>query len=267
MDAALSARLNGSETGSAAFVQDVQLVDGLYPVSALVGTETMDGYLRQLPVKVTSYITYEEPIAYASTTQELSSQLLGYRSVKTKGVNGVQSVTAEVVTIDGVEQSRTVVSTSVIKEPVNEVIAVGGKKYNDVSVAGDGKSTGAFVWPLPATKQISSYFGSRWGSTHGAIDISNGRVYGKPIIASDGGKVVEAGWHYSYGYYVLIDHGNGFKTRYAHCSKLNVKVGQRVAQGEYIADVGNTGNSYGAHLHFEIIKNGKLVNPLNYVNR
>ena len=154
-----------------------------------------------------------------------------------------------------------------IKEPVNEVIAVGGKKYNDVSVAGDGKSTGAFVWPLPATKQISSYFGSRWGSTHGAIDISNGRVYGKPIIASDGGKVVEAGWHYSYGYYVLIDHGNGFKTRYAHCSKLNVKVGQRVAQGEYIADVGNPGNSYGAHLHFEIIKNGKLVNPLNYVNR
>lgn len=87
-----------------------------------------------------------------------------------------------------------------------------------------------------------------------------------PFIASDGGKVVEAA-AYSYGYYVLIDHGNGFKTRYAHCSKLNVKVGQRVAQGEYIADVGNTGNSYGAHLHFEIIKNGKLVNPLNYVNR
>ena len=73
--------------------------------------------------------------------------------------------------------------------------------------------------------------------------------------------MVEAGWHYSYGYYVLIDHGNGFKTRYAHCSKLNVKVGQRVAQGEYIADVGNTGNSYGAHLHFEIIKTASWSTP------
>lgn len=267
VEEALSARLSGSGEDSAAFVQDVQLVDGLYPVSALVGAETMDGFLHQLPVKVTSYITYEEPIAYTSTTQEVSSQLLGYRSVKTKGVDGVQSVTAEVVTVDGVEQSRTVVSTSVIKEPVNEVIAVGGKKYNDVSVAGDGKATGTFVWPLPATKRISSYFGSRWGSTHGAIDISNGQVYGKPIIASDGGRVAEAGWHYSYGYYVLIDHGNGYKTRYAHCSKLKVKAGQRVAQGEYIADVGNTGDSYGAHLHFEIIKNGRLVNPLDYVQR
>lgn len=252
---------------SASFVADVQLVDGLYPVTAMVGSETMQGFLRQLPVKVTSLVTYEEPIAFTSSTQEVASQLLGYRAVKTKGVNGVQSVTAEVVTIDGVEQSRTVVSTSVVKEPVNEVIAIGGKKYNDVSVAGDGKATGTFIWPLPATKQISSYFGSRWGSMHGALDISNGRVFGKPIIASDGGKVVEAGWHYSYGYYVLIDHGNGFKTRYAHCSKLAVKVGQRVAQGEYIADVGNTGNSYGAHLHFEVIKKGTLVDPLKYVQR
>ena len=176
-------------------------------------------------------------------------------------------MTAEVVTIDGVEQSRTVVSTSVIKEPVNEVIAVGGKKYNDVSVAGDGKSHGAFVWPLPATKQISSYFGSRWGSTHGAIDISNGRVYGKPIIASDGGKVVEAGWHYSYGYYVLIDHGNGFKTRYAHCSKLNVKVGQRGPRA-------NTSPTWAipetATARICISRSSKTASwstPLNYVNR
>lgn len=267
MQTVLEERMNGSEENSASFVQDLQIVDGLYPVSALVGTETMDGYLRQLPVRVVSYVTHEEPIPYTSTTEEVASQLLGYRSVKTKGVEGVQSVTEEVVSIDGVEQSRTVVSTSVVKEPVNEVIAVGGKKYNETSVAGDGKATGTFVWPLPATKQISSYFGSRWGDIHGAIDISNGRVNGKPIIASDGGKVVEAGWHYSYGYYVLIDHGNGFKTRYAHCSALKVKVGQRVAQGEYIANVGNTGNSYGAHLHFEIIKNGNRVNPLNYVDR
>ena len=93
----------------------------------------------------------------------------------------MQSVTAEVVTIDGVEQSRTVVSTSVIKEPVNEVIAVGGKKYNDVSVAGDGKSTGAFVWP-PAGHQADQLVFRQPLGFHPwkAIDISNGRVYGNP---------------------------------------------------------------------------------------
>jgi murein DD-endopeptidase MepM/ murein hydrolase activator NlpD len=256
-----------AEDDRTSFVPDVEIVDGLYPVSVKVTPDTMDAYLSRLPVQVASYITYEETIPYASSTVEVASQMLGYRSVKTKGKDGAQTVTAEVVTVDGVEQSRTVISTVVTKEAVDEVIAIGGKKYNDTSVAGDGKATGTFIWPLPATKQISSPFASRWGGFHGAIDISNGRVNKKPIVASDGGRVVEAGWHYSYGYYVLIDHGNGYKTRYAHCSSLNVKVGQKVAQGEYIANVGNTGNSTGPHLHFEVIKKGKLVNPLDYVKR
>ena len=256
-----------AEDDRTSFVSQVEIVDGLYPVTAKTAPETLEAYLNQLPVQVVSYITYEEAIPYASTTVELASQLLGYRSVKTKGQDGVQTVTAEVVTVDGVEQSRTVVNTVVTKEVVDEVIAIGGKKYNDTSVAGDGVATDTFVWPLPATTRISSPYASRWGGFHGAIDISNGRVNKKPIIASDGGRVVEAGWHYSYGYYILIDHGNGFKTRYAHCSSLNVKVGQKVAQGEYIANVGNTGNSTGPHLHFEVIKNGKLVNPLDYVKR
>ena len=112
---------------------------------------------------------------------------------------------------------------------------------------------------------ITTRFEERWGDFHGAIDISNGSVNGKPIIASDGGTVVEARWHNSYGNYVLIDHGNGFKTRYAHCSKLLVKEGQQVAQGQHIANVGNTGYSFGAHLHFEVIRNGQLVDPLDYV--
>ena len=101
----------------------------------------------------------------------------------------------------------------------------------------------------------------------GAIDIANGSTHGKPIIASDGGTVIEAQYHGSWGYYVLIDHGNGFKTRYAHCSKLEVEAGDKVAQGQYIAKVGNTGYSFGSHLHFEVIKNGVLVNPLDYVQR
>ncbi|MBQ9926293.1 MAG: M23 family metallopeptidase, partial [Clostridia bacterium] len=83
--------------------------------------------------------------------------------------------------------------------------------------------------------------------------------------ASDGGRVTYAGWKGNYGYCVFIDHGNGYTTVYAHCSKLLVKVGQSVAKGETIAKVGSTGRSTGPHLHFEIRVNGKHQNPLNYI--
>ena len=72
-------------------------------------------------------------------------------------------------------------------------------------------------------------------------------------------------WGAGWGYYVLIDHGNGYQTRYAHCSAVNVTVGQKVAQGQLIGLVGNTGDSYGAHCHFEILVNGVSQNPLNFV--
>jgi len=88
---------------------------------------------------------------------------------------------------------------------------------------------------------------------------------GTSIYASDGGTVTTAGWHGNYGYYIKIDHGGGFTTLYAHCSKLLVKVGDKVYQGQRIGLVGNTGRSTGPHCHFEIFKYGKNVNPSNYV--
>ncbi len=249
------------------FFSKMELVEGLYPTSAVSTTEEMTAYLRTVPVKVIRYVTYTETMKYSTVVQELPNQPLGYQEVRVRGKNGKQTVTAEIISVDGVEQYRSVVSAVVTKAPVAQVVAVGGKTYSQDVTQGDGVATGTFVWPLPYTKVISSPFASRWGSFHGAIDISNGSTNGKPIIASDGGTVVEARYHSSYGYYVLIDHGNGYNTRYAHCSKLNVQEGQKVAQGEYIAKVGNTGYSFGAHLHFEIIKNGKLVDPLKYVKR
>ena len=98
---------------------------------------------------------------------------------------------------------------------------------------------------------------------HYGIDLSCG--IGTPIHAADGGTVTYAGIYYSYGYTVIIDHQNGYTTLYAHCSQLNVGVGQKVFQGETIALVGNTGRSTGPHCHFEIKKNGVNVNPSNYV--
>lgn len=249
------------------FFPNMKIVDGWYPVSSVVTAEHMRAYLETVPIKSVRYETHTESLAYTTETREMADQPLGYQLIITRGKTGKQRVTEEVVTVDGKERYRSVTSTLVLEAPTTQVIAVGAQTYTENATAGDGVATGTFIWPVPYTHVVSSPFASRWGSFHGAIDIANGSTYGKPIIASDGGTVIEAGSHSSYGNYVLIDHGNGFKTRYAHCSALKVTVGQKVAQGEYIANVGNTGYSFGAHLHFEVIKNGKLVDPLDYVKQ
>ena len=129
-------------------------------------------------------------------------------------------------------------------------------------------ANGEFMWPLPPGQgYISCYFGAPDpnGSPHYGTDIAI--AYGTPIYAANDGTVVKAESHYSYGYYVLIDHGGGRSTLYAHCSALLVAAGQTVAKGQTIAAVGSTGFSTGNHLHFEFRVNGNRTNALNYVPR
>ncbi len=249
------------------FLHQVQLAEGIYPLSALTTLESITECLKTLTVKTMRNLEYTETVRYKTVYQETDTLPLGYEIVQVRGKNGSQRVFAQQILVGGKKRYQTVLATETIKAPVDRVVLIGAQKYNDKTELGDGKATGVFIWPLPYTKQISSFFTNRWGVMHGAIDIANGSTNGKPIIASDGGTVIEAQYHNSWGNYVLIDHGNGFKTRYAHCSKLDVKAGDKVAQGQYIAKVGSTGFSTGPHLHFEVIKNGVLVNPLNYVKR
>lgn len=117
----------------------------------------------------------------------------------------------------------------------------------------------------PTSGVITSRFGSRWGSTHKGLDI--GADKGTPIKAAAAGTVTlsQYGYNGGFGNYVIISHGNGIQTVYAHCNTLNVKVGQKVSQGEVIATVGSTGRSTGNHLHLEIRVNGVAQNPQNYV--
>ena len=129
---------------------------------------------------------------------------------------------------------------------------------------------GAFIWPLPSNNsRISSGFGWRtiYGvkENHQGIDIPAAK--GTPIYASAAGTVVTATYHSSYGNYVLINHGGGKATLYAHASKLNCKAGDVVKQGQVVAYVGTTGRSTGNHVHFEVRENGTRVNPLNYVKQ
>ncbi len=127
---------------------------------------------------------------------------------------------------------------------------------------------GKFLWPTNSYV-LTSYFGYRvhpiFGTTrfHSGVDI--GASYGAPVYAAADGVVIYAGWYYGYGNTVIIDHGSGISTLYAHCSVLNVYKGQTVYKGQIIARVGSTGNSTGPHLHFEVQINGRPVNPLNYL--
>lgn len=123
-------------------------------------------------------------------------------------------------------------------------------------------SGSGWVWPLIGP--ITSYFGP---SHPLGIDIGTNRVIGLPIVAARGGTVTFAGGNpcCSYGYYVIIDHGDGFTSRYGHFSSIGVNIGQHVDAGQFIGLSGSTGYSTGPHLHFEIRVNGVPVNPLSYL--
>lgn len=121
--------------------------------------------------------------------------------------------------------------------------------------------TGRFGYPMNGT--FTSPFGHRWGRLHAGIDIA--APVGTPIVASDGGRVAIAGWVGGYGNYTCIQHDSRMSTCYAHQSQIGVKVGQQVSKGQTIGLCGNTGNSTGPHLHFEVRIGGTPVNPMSYL--
>jgi len=121
--------------------------------------------------------------------------------------------------------------------------------------------SGVLGWPVSGP--VTSGFGVRWGRMHEGIDIAVGE--GTPVRAAAAGTVIYAGWMSGYGNLVAVDHGNGLSTAYAHNSSLAVSVGQSVAAGEIVSYSGNTGNSTGPHVHFEVRVNGSAVDPLGYL--
>lgn len=212
-----------------------------------------------IAVEAVEVITIRERIPYPVTEQKDSSLYQGTRRVLVEGVSGQKDVVYEVTRVNHSVTDRKVLSETILSTPTTEVVAVGTK------VKPRTAPTGVFMRPYYGT--ITARFGSRgsrWASSHTGIDYA-GRT-GDPIRASDGGTVTFAGWNGSYGKMVKISHGNGLETWYGHMSSISVRSGQKVAKGDTIGAIGNTGNSTGPHLHFEVRKNGVAQNPSNYVN-
>ena len=139
-----------------------------------------------------------------------------------------------------------------------------------LKLQGDGDFIGGdFTWPAPGISRTTSEFGNRLHPIFKTYKLHTGLDIGAPtnttIVASNAGTVIKAGWNNSYGYMVMIDHGGGIVTLYAHNSSLLVKQGDVVYKGQAISKSGSTGNSTGPHLHFEVRVNGQYVDPRNYV--
>lgn len=208
-----------------------------------------------LTVEETRTEVYTESIPFSTITEKNDKMYKNQSKIKTAGKNGTKKVTASVVYQNGEEVSRNILSEDVITEPVSQVKEIG------TLTPPANSPTGKYIRPFSG--YISSNYGYRGTEFHTGVDFAG--AAGSAICASDGGTVSYAGWKGNYGYCVIIDHGSGIQTLYAHCSSLLVKVGSKVAKGSTIAKVGSTGRSTGPHVHFEVRVNGKCVNPWNYI--
>jgi len=216
-----------------------------------------------LGIRTVDAVTYTEEVECPVREVEDSSMYEGQTKVLDAGVPGEALVNANVTSLNGVEETREVISSTITRQPTEKVVAVG------TTPRPSWLPNGYFIWPVNGT--ITSYFGSRYifgsYSYHGGLDIA--APYGTTIKAADGGTVIWSGTgtggNWSYGNYVMIDHGDGRVSIYGHCSSLLVSAGEKVYQGQAIARVGSTGRSTGNHCHFEVRIGGTRVNPLSYL--
>lgn len=220
-------------------------------------TLNVTAYKPPITVHVTEELTQTEEIPYPVSYQSDNSMFVNESRTIKSGYNGEKIVDYDIVKENGIIIEKIVTNEIITKEPIGALVAKGTK-------AVPRRGSGILAWPTNGG-YITSGYGPRWGSFHSAIDIAG--TSNRTIKAADNGVIVQAGWYGGYGNTVTIDHGNGIRTLYAHLSSISVSMGSAIAQGQQVGIMGNTGNSYGVHLHFEVIVNGVKKNPINYVGR
>lgn len=205
-------------------------------------------------VIVEKHEVFDQESRYQTIQEEDPNMALGTEKVVTEGQNGTDRLTAKIKYDNGDTSNVVVVSSESIKPPVDRVVKIGTRSYS-------GSTTpvvvsGNWGWPTVSPYYVSSPYGYRWGRVHEGIDIA-GSGAGSPIFASQAGTVVSSISHWSVGINVVINHGNGYYTTYAHLSSKLVGVGATVQKGQQIGTMGSTGRSTGTHLHFGLFIGGE----------
>ena len=232
----------------------------LYPGQKLQIIETNP----QISVVEESYVVEDIESQYPTEERYDENAAIGVDKVVQDGENGLERVAQRVKKVNGVINYVVPEGKTVLKAPISKIIMKGTKYIPDVG------STTSWGWPTDSGWRLSSGYVWRTNPVtgkrelHGGLDIS-GTGYGSRIYATNNGRVKEAGYHYSYGNHVIIDHNNGYLTLYAHMSRINVKEGQVVARGDVIGYVGMTGTATGPHVHYEIWKGCDYcrINPMS----
>lgn len=213
-----------------------------------------------MTVVITEEVTQMETIPFTTQYTNTDTMYKGQTSIITAGKNGSKEVVSRVITENGEIVSEVVLSETVISEPVVQTAYKGTK-----ALVYTAKGRSVTLQNPMAVIQVSDKFGaSRGNRRHVGIDLRNPK--GTTIMAAADGLVTFAGYKSSFGKLVIIDHGNGMTTKYAHCDQITVNVGDTVSQGQKIATVGRTGNATGNILHYEVLINGKNQNPINYLD-
>lgn len=220
-----------------------------------------------LPIQYVREMETLSFLDYQTLEVETSSLNVGTRALLVKGERGEKKSTIEITYIDGIESARKVLSSEVTKKPVVETIGVGtySASPDDPQTAYFGSplmGTGEMGWPVDGGWVSDSFISDR---NHKGMDIA--APESTEIYAAQEGTVVAAGWNSGgYGNVVMIEHANGYATVYAHMISTYAVEGQYVSKGQLIGFVGNTGNSFGNHCHFEVRYQGVCLDPASFLN-
>lgn len=235
-------------------VSSILEINNLQDTSLKPGQKIWIAYPEPLlPILIEQETTYTEYIPHERIYEYTDALFSNEKKVIQSGKKGQKEIHARITIRNFQEINREILSENYIVQPQQEIIQIGTKERT--------AATGSFIRPVQGG-EITSFFGVRARNNHSGVDIAVPE--GTTVFASDTGIVTDSGWINGYGNAIILDHQNGFKTLYAHCSKLLVQKGDICLQGTPIAHSGNTGNSTGPHLHFEIRQNDACIDPCQY---
>ncbi len=266
----LAKKLHPDSTVS--FSQSVKLNQTLYPKDSkkiLTIAELQNVLNQKLNILYAQCEKSYADTAFETVEVQTNKLFMGDSRVRRAGANGKEYNINLVTYIDNQKVFSEELMSFPITQPVTQIvergIRAGSLSMGSYTVI---QTTGMFCWPVVNLYMVTSPYGNRSLGYHKGIDISGPSASGKLVVAGAAGTITEAGWNTGgYGNYVVINHGNGVETLYAHMldNSLMVNPGDVVQKGQTIGRVGNTGYSFGAHLHFEVRVNGMRLDPAPFL--